>query len=465
MPRESRGSYSASNRPVNGTAISSAWSRAVSAWFTVLMLCIAQVVSTIDRGMLALVVDPVRQDLGITDLQIAILQGFAFSFLYVIAGIAMGLIADVVNRKRLLMAGIVVWSAATLASGLAETFGHLFAARLFIGIGEAVLAPCAVTMIADLFPVSRRGKPMALYVFGSMIAFGVGSVITGFILEAAPEGAFDGIGFLEGRAPWRIAFILAGGFGLVLAAGFIAVEEPARAEAKVMKGASDSLRDSIRAMMANLQIYLPFYLALALFGVGISVVFYWGPVLMTRVFGYPVDEVSKMLGLGHIAWAVAGAAAAGVLTDLVARRKGSVGLIGVAGGISLLGIPASLAVFAGNGTAAVALLSGVTFASAIFGSAMLSVVAEVAPQRTRGLATALYAFFMTLIGASSGPLLVAYVTERIFGSDEAVGLSIAFVGTVAFGACALFAVIAARNLRAWTERLPEGTDSASAPAV
>ena len=450
---------------MNETAVSGTGSRAISAWFTVVMLCIAQVVSTIDRGMLALVVDPVRRDLGITDLQIAVLQGFAFSFLYVIAGIAMGLIADVVNRKRLLMAGIVVWSAATLASGLAETFGHLFAARLFIGIGEAVLAPCAVTMIADLFPVSRRGKPMALYVFGSMIAFGVGSVVTGLVLEAAPRGVFDGIGFLEGRAPWRIAFILAGGFGLVLAAAFVPVKEPVRAEAKVIKGGSDSLRASIRAMLGNLRIYLPFFLALALFGVGISVVFYWGPVLMARVFHYPVDEVSKMLGLGHIAWAVAGAAAAGFLTDFVARRKGPAGLIGIAAFISLLGIPTSLAVLAGNGTVAVVLLSGVTFASAMFGSAMLSVVAEIAPQRTRGLATALYAFFMTLIGASSGPLLVAYVTERIFGSDEAVGQSIAIVGTIAFGACALFALLAARNLRAWTDRLPEATDGAPAPAI
>ena len=451
MPREFQGSYSAlgPSQSMSERTVPGAWSRAISAWFTVLMLCIAQVVSTIDRGMLALVVDPVRQDLGITDLQIAVLQGFAFSFLYVIAGIAMGLIADVVNRKRLLMAGILVWSAATLASGLAESFGQMFAARLFIGIGEAVLAPCAVTMIADLFPVSRRGKPMALYVFGSMIAFGVGSVVTGLILEAAPQGVFDGIGLLEGRAPWRVAFILAGGFGLVLAAAFVPVKEPARAEAKVMKGGSNSLRASIATMAGNLQIYLPFYLALALFGVGISVVFYWGPVLLARVFGYPVDEVSKMLGLGHIAWAVVGAVAAGFLTDLVARRKGPVGLIGVAAAIALLGIPTSLAVFAGNGPAAVVLLSGVTFASAIFGSAMLSVVAEVSPQRTRGLATALYAFFMTLIGASTGPLLVAYVTEHIFGSDEAVGLSIAIVGTISFAACALFAFTAARSLRSW----------------
>ncbi|MCY3989135.1 MAG: MFS transporter, partial [Gammaproteobacteria bacterium] len=291
---------------MNDTTTPGTGSGAISAWFTVLMLCIAQVVSTIDRGMLALVVDPVRRDLGITDLQIAILQGFAFSFLYVIAGIAMGLIADVVNRKRLLMAGIAVWSAATLASGLAESFGHLFAARLFIGIGEAVLAPCAVTMIADLFPVSRRGKPMALYVFGSMIAFGVGSVITGFILEAAPQGVFDGIGFLEGRAPWRIAFILAGGFGLVLAAGFVPVKEPVRVEAKVMKGGSNSLRDSIGAMFGNLQIYLPFYLALALFGVGISVVFYWGPVLLARVSDYPVAQAGRILGRGPAAWAGGG---------------------------------------------------------------------------------------------------------------------------------------------------------------
>ncbi|WP_260928500.1 MFS transporter [Novosphingobium sp. 9] len=159
----------------------------LGAWCIVVLLCLAQIISTMDRGMLSLVVDPVRHDLSITDMQIALLQGVAFSVFYVLAGVALGLVTDVVSRKWLLIAGISVWSAATLATGLAENFTQMFVARLLIGTGEAVMAPCAITLIADLFPAKRRGKAMALYMFGSMIAFGLGTLLTGYVLEAAPE--------------------------------------------------------------------------------------------------------------------------------------------------------------------------------------------------------------------------------------------------------------------------------------
>ncbi|AMO72575.1 MFS transporter [Sphingorhabdus sp. M41] len=420
------------------------------AWFAVILLCLAQIISTIDRGMLALVVDPIRAELGISDVQIALLQGLAFSIFYVIAGIALGLVADVVNRKRLLIAGIVVWSAATVASGVAETFGQMFAARLFIGIGEAVLAPCAVTIIADLFPVSRRGKPMALYVFGSMIAFGVGSLVTGYILAAAPQGAFDWIGFLENKAPWRIAFILAGIAGIILAAVFTMIDEPKRNDSKVIVRQTNDLRDSLQAMLANWKLYLPVYATLAFFGMGISVVINWSPMLLTRVFEYKIEDVSKMLGMAHIIWAAIGALTAGFVVDRAVKRWGSAGLIYLASMVSLLAIPSTLAIFTNNGLFAIILLSEVTFASALFGSAMLSAIAEISPKRTRGLSVAFYAFSMTLIGASTGPLLVAFITEYLFASEQAVGLSIAIVGSVAFGGAALLAFVSGSKLVAIT---------------
>jgi MFS family permease len=432
----------------DGLADSDGQAGAIMRWFAVAMLCIAQIVSTIDRGMLALVVDPVRAELHISDMQIALLQGFAFSIFYVVAGVLLGLVADVVNRKWLLISGILIWSAATLASGLADSFGHLFTARLFVGIGEAVLAPCAVTIIADLFPVSRRGKPMALYIFGSMIAFGVGSIVTGFVLEMAPRGVFDWVWILEGRSPWRVAFILAGGFGLLLALAFVLVREPDRAPARIMPDGTGSLRSGLYAMLSNWRIYLPLYLSLAFFGMGISVIFNWSPMLLTRVFGFQIDEASKLLGLGHIVWATLGAVLAGVIVDRVVRNFGTVGLIRLGGIAALLAVPSSLAMFSGHGLSSVLLISEVTFASAIFGSAMLSTVAEVAPARTRGLSTSLYAFFMTLVGASTGPILVAFLTDQVFGTGEAIGYSIAIIGTTSFVMSAALAVLASGNLGA-----------------
>ena len=179
--------------PLVSTAAPRAPAVPLSAWAWVLVLCLAQVVSTMDRGMLALVIDPVRADLGISELQVALLLGFAFALFYVTVGLPMGLLADRVNRRRLLIAGILVWSLATFAGGLARDFGELFASRLFIGIGEAVLAPCAVTLIADAFPAAARGRPMAVYVYGTMTAYGVGSLLSGYVLQLAPTGAFDAI--------------------------------------------------------------------------------------------------------------------------------------------------------------------------------------------------------------------------------------------------------------------------------
>jgi MFS family permease len=418
------------------------------AWFAVVLLCLAQIVSTIDRGMLALVIDPVRADLNISELQIALLQGFAFSVFYVTVGLPMGAVADVVNRKRLLVGGIIVWSAATIGGGYAQDFGQMFASRLLIGVGEAVLGPCAVTMIADLFPASGRGRPMAVYVFGSMIAFGLGSLITGQILQVAPQGAFSGIALLAGLAPWRITFVLLGASGFVVAGLLLFLREPARQGLGAGTAHKPGLRANLGYFVNFRRLYLPLYGALAMFAMGISAATGWGAVLLTRSFGFAIGAAGKALGSGQILWAIAGAALASVLVDRVARRAGPVGKIQLAGVLALATIPAGLAGFAPSGTLAVVLLAEIMGVSAVYGTCMLSVIAEITPVRVRGLSVALYAFVMTMIGGSLGPIAVAFLTERVFADPAHVGWSIAIVGSAALCLSALLAMTAARQLRA-----------------
>ena len=262
------------------------------AWYAVVVFCIAQVVSTIDRGMLALVVEPVRADLLISDLQIALLQGFAFAAFYVTAGLPLGLLADRFNRQRLLIAGIVIWSCATVGGGLARDFGHMFASRLFIGVGEAVLAPCAVTMISDLFPASRRGRPMSVYVFGTMIAYGLGSLVSGYVLQLAPQGAFDAIAPLRGLAPWRIAYILVGIAGLALVPLLLPLRDPRRmtaatATAVDMEPPSGRLWTTLAHFVERRRLFLPLYGSLALFALGASAASGWGAVLLVTSHGNP----------------------------------------------------------------------------------------------------------------------------------------------------------------------------------
>jgi MFS family permease len=418
-----------------------------AAWFAVMVLCLAQVVSTVDRGMLALVIDPLRADLQISELQIALLQGFAFAVFYVSVGLPLGLLADFVNRRRLLVGGVIIWSAATIGGGLARDFGEMFASRLCIGIGEAVLAPCAVTMIGDLFPVDRRGRPMAVYVLGTMVAYGFGSVISGYILNAAPRGVFDVIAPLRGLAPWRIAFILVGSFGVVLTGLLLLLREPSRQESGAAQPIGQRLRASLRYFSDYRSLFLPLYGSLALFALGGAAVSGWGAVLLTRSFGFKPGSAGQSLGSGQILWALAGALVASVLVDRVSRHSGAAGKIRLTAALAVVAIPAALAAGAGQGSVAAILLSELMFASAIYGATMLSVISEVTPIRSRGIAVALYSFVMAIIGASLGPLAVAFLTERVFGTPSAVGASIAIVGTGGLLASAALSLFSARQLK------------------
>lgn len=422
-------------------------------WAAVVALCLAQVVSTIDRGMLALVVDPVRADLGITEVQIALLQGFAFAVFYVSVGLPLGYLADKVNRRVLLVTGILVWSAATLGSGFARGFGDLFLARLLVGMGEAVLAPCAVGMISEMFPPECRGRPMSVYVLGTMVAFGIGAAVCGMILGAAPKGAFSAWPVVGTLAPWRVAFVLVGLSGVPVAM-MLAWLGGAGGRGKGI--AAGGGREALGALKERVRVLLPLYGAIALFAMGGAASTNWSAVMLTRGFGVTVAVAGKALGGALIVWALIGAALAAWLVDRVKARSGTKGKIALSAVVTLAMIPSCFGFLAPTFTGAVAMSAEVMGASALFGTIMLSVIAEIVPPGTRGLAVALYAFVMTMIGGSLGPLAVAWLTEHLFHDPRMVGWSMGIVGSTALIVGALLALTAARRWAAWEEMQGEG---------
>ena len=129
----------------------------------VILLTIAYVFSFVDRGILGLLIEPIKADIHLTDEQLGYLIGPAFALFYATMGLPLGWLADRVRRTWIVTAGIALWSIATAASGLASSVWHLLAARMSVGVGEATLGPCAMSMIADSFPPERRGKPVAIY--------------------------------------------------------------------------------------------------------------------------------------------------------------------------------------------------------------------------------------------------------------------------------------------------------------
>lgn len=139
-----------------------AWPQRREARYVVLVLLCAYVLSYIDRQILALLVGPIKADLGLSDTQIGLLQGLAFAVLFAIAGLPLGWWADRGDRRRIIAMGVGVWSLMTALCGTARSFTHLFLARAGVGIGEAALVPAAYSMISDLVPPERRGRALGL---------------------------------------------------------------------------------------------------------------------------------------------------------------------------------------------------------------------------------------------------------------------------------------------------------------
>ena len=133
------------------------------AWFVVVILMLAYVISFVDRQILNLLVGPIRRDLAISDTQMSLLMGFSFAIFYTLCGIPLGRMADTKSRRGIIAAGLVFWSVATAACGMARQYWQLFLCRIGVGVGEAALSPAAYSMIAVYFPREQRATALSVY--------------------------------------------------------------------------------------------------------------------------------------------------------------------------------------------------------------------------------------------------------------------------------------------------------------
>lgn len=199
-------------------------------WYALFVLVLVYTVNFIDRQIISILAENIKQDLGLEDAQIGFLYGTAFAVFYALFGIPLGRLADSWYRGRLMAMGLALWSSMTALSGFASSFGMLAAARIGVGIGEASASPAAYSMISDYFPKERRGTALSIYSSGLYIGGGLSLPIGGFVLSrwntAYPVAAEAPLGL----AGWQAAFLAVGLPGLLLALWVLTLKEPQRGE-------------------------------------------------------------------------------------------------------------------------------------------------------------------------------------------------------------------------------------------
>ena len=264
------------------------------AWFVVVVLIVASLIAFIDRQVVAIVVEPMKQDLNIGDTEIGWLYG-VFALFYAVAALPIATLADNRSRKHIIAFGIFLWSLLTIACGLSRTYWQIFLARIGVGIGEATLSPSTTSLIGDYFP--PKDIPMALSVFqvgpiaGSGIAFILGGLVLGMVEQTEPLV----LPYFGELAPWQQTFVYLGIPGLVLAGFFLMLREPRRQPSTrdESKTGTEELLAFYREHRQTLVLHHLGFVSLVLMGYAFV---FWSITFLSRVYGEPAAQASQIFG-------------------------------------------------------------------------------------------------------------------------------------------------------------------------
>ena len=394
-------------------------------WWAVFVLFLAYTLSFIDRSIISLLVEPMREDLRLSDIQISLLQGLAFTLFYTTMSIPIAILADRGPRPLLIGAGMFVWSAMTAACGLATNFVQLFFARMGVGVGEATLGPAAYSLIADLFPEEKRGRAMAVFSSGVSLGAGLAFLFGGYVIEIVNSGALS-VSILDRFASWQLVFILVGVPGMLGAFLLLTVPEPRGKRRVHAATSSDPLEPIIPFLKSHSFEITCLFSTFAISGLIFTALLSWGPTMLIRQFGVSAPEAGRLIGIGLVVFGPLGAWAGGWLADKgkMHGRTDAPLLVGFSG-IALMSISGIAASYAPSAAHAGILISTAMFFGSFAYPAGATAVQSMAPARLRARFAALYLFAVTLVAATLGPTIVALFTDLVLKDPARIGEALA----------------------------------------
>ncbi|HWL84487.1 MAG TPA: MFS transporter [Polyangiaceae bacterium] len=424
------------------------------AWYLVGVLVVGAVLSFVDRQILALLVQPVRRDLGISDTALSILQGFAFTILYSLVGLPLGRHVDRANRRNLVAVGVLFWSLATMGCGFAQSYAQLFVMRIGVGIGEAVLAPAAYSMISDTFRPKRRGTALGVYSSAIYLGAGAAVVIGGAVLALIRERTEVALPVFGVVRSWQAAFLCVGLPGLVVAPLVLTLREPRRDGARALRGVPATQdgathREDLRYFVEHRSAFAPqcaayAFTALAAYGIAT-----WAPTFFVRTYHMTPADAALRYGAAVCVFGTSGGVLGGIAADkwLAAGRADARITLSIIA--ALCWIPLIVGgTHAGNARTSLALLGLASFFSGVVNCLGPTTIQDIVPGALRGQATALFFFVLNLFGIGLGPTAIALVTDHVFHEDAALYHSIPTVTVPAILAGVMLFVVARKPYRA-----------------
>ena len=392
----------------------------------VFLLALASVVSQFDRTVVNLMIEPIKARFALDDTHFGMLQGIAFGIFYILACVPVGRLVDRYSRTLILGLCLGIFSLAAMASGLARNFTQLFLTRVSVGIGEASVTPAALSMLSDLFPPDRLGRPVSGFLMSAPIGQGVAFIGGGALLQWLTTSSFLASGVFHALAPWQAAFIIVGAPGLLLVPMFLLLREPQRRGPG--HAAPLPIREVLHIVRSRAPALVPMFTGFALVSLVSYVFFIWTPALFQRTYGWNPAQIGLGFGLVLIFFGTSGVFFAGWMSDQLARRgRTDAPLVVAAFGFVGCGVFGALAPLMPNAVGALAMLAPAIFLSMMPFPCAGAAIQLIVPNRARGQVTALYITITTLVGLSIGPIVVGLMTDHVFRDPADIRYSMSIV--------------------------------------
>ncbi|MGB0691436.1 MAG: spinster family MFS transporter [Pseudomonadales bacterium] len=399
--------------------------------FVLGVLVVSYVFSFIDRQLMTILLEPIKNEFGASDTAMGFLSGFAFALFYAVLGLPVARLADRWSRRNVLAISMVIWSAMTAFCGMAATFWQLALLRVGVGVGEAGGTPPSHSLIASYFPPRERSTAMGIYGSGSQIGVLVGML---------------GGAIIADQMGWRVVFLIFGLPGVLIGMlVFFIVKEPAKPVVPDDRSMWQDLMSLWRIPAFAILSFATGFTALAGYGMGT-----WFPSFLIRVHGLSLTEAGLILGVVGTLGALIGAVSGGILCDKLASRdaRWQLRLPAVGAGLSVifLGLfilwPESqfwqLGDFKVPYAVVFLFLGGIV--SSFWIGPTYAAVQTLTAEHLRSQASALLLLLLNLIGLGLGPLVVGVLSDLLiadFGHESVryamvISLSTVIIGSILY---------------------------------
>lgn len=387
-------------------------------------LCLIYIVSIVDRYVISILVTPIKADLGLSDSQMGLILGPAFSFVYAAFGVPLGWATDRFSRRWVIFLGTILFACACISSAAAYSFAGLFLARAFVAIGEASLSPAAYSLISEKFPRNQVTTASAVYNtasrLGYAVAYGVGGLAVGLL-----GGGLIALPLLGAMEPWRVIFLATGAPALLLAfLAFTFSEDSRTVRRERERGETPS---ATLYMRRNWRLMLPLMVGLTFDGITSSALATWIPTYLTRHFAAPAEMFGPILGVISLVSAIT-LIFKGVLVDWLYTFGRKDIHIRFYTWLVMGFMPIAAAMFFIQNATVFLILYGLIQAFALTSIVFITATVQlVVPPSLKGRTIGIFLMVLSVLGIGTGPLIVGFLTDFVFRDDMKIGWSLATI--------------------------------------